>query len=179
MIGMFALGQTIVMLVKEIDLSISSSMAFAPIASISIVKFIKSFYGINVIEGGNYFTSGLAPFIILTIFLGMFIGFINGVLNVKGKVPSIIVTLGMMYTLRGSAYILSGGHPIYLTRLQNFKWLGTSLFLKIPVSFMLFIIISVITIVTLQFTKVGPRIYSTGGNEKQLFIPVLIQVSGK
>ena len=166
MIGLLAIGQTAVMLVKEIDLSISSLMAFAPIAAISIAKFIKSLSGVNLIEGGNYITSGMSYIFIFTILIGCIIGAINGLINVKAKVPSIIVTLGMLYTLRGFAYILSKGHPLYLTKLNGFKWLGTSLFLKMPVSFLIYIAIGVGAILILKFTKVGNRIYATGGNEK-------------
>jgi len=166
MIGVLAIGQTLVMLSKEIDLSVGSLMAFSPIAAISITQLIMAPFGIKVIQGGNYLASGMFLIIFFTIIVSCFIGFLNGLINVKAKVPSLIVTLGMLYALRGIAYILSGGHPLYFTRLQGFKWLGTSNLFKAPVSFLVYLAIGIIVIFVLKYTKVGARIYATGGNEK-------------
>ena len=165
-IGVLAIGQTLVMLVKGIDLSVGSLIAFSPIAGISITQFIMSMYGVKVIQGGNYISSGMFMIIFFTILAGILIGLMNGLIIVKGKIPPLIVTLGMLYALRGFAYILSGGHPLYFTRLQGFKWLGTSKFYNVPVCFLVYLIIGILGILILKYTKVGPRIYATGGNEK-------------
>jgi ribose/xylose/arabinose/galactoside ABC-type transport system permease subunit len=85
---------------------------------------------------------------------------------VKGPVPSLIVTLGMLYALRGIAYILSGGHPLYFTRLAGFKLLGTAKIASIPFSFVVYLTIGILGILILRYTKIGTRIYATGGNEK-------------
>lgn len=165
-IGVLAIGQTAVMLMGEIDLSVGSLMAFGPIAAISITQFIGSFRDIMVIQGGNYVTSGLFLITVLTIAVSSIIGLISGFIVVKGNIPSLIVTLGMLYALRGFAYIISGGHPLYFTRLIGFKWLGTSKFLNIPVSFLVYLAIGIISILVLRYTKIGPKFYATGGNEK-------------
>jgi len=165
-IGVLALGQTLVMLVKEIDLSQGSLMAFSPIAAISLSQLILSKFDLKVIQGGNYVVTGMSLIIIFTIVVGILTGLISGLINVKGKVPSLIVTLGMLYALRGIAYILSKGHPLYFTRLQGFKWLGTSKLFNIPICFVVYLAIGIIGILLLKYTKIGPRIYSTGGNEK-------------
>ncbi len=166
-IGVLAIGQTMVMLVRQVDLSLGSLMAFGPIAAISIAESILSLSGVHVIQGGNYVTHGLTLIVILTVVVCSLVGLVNGFITVKANVPSLIVTLGMLYALRGTAYILSGGHPLYFTRLAGFKWLGDAkLFGVIPVCFLCFLAIGVLAIVVLKFTKVGPRIYSTGNHEK-------------
>mgnify|MGYP005859580461 CR=1 FL=1 len=166
-LGVLALGQTLVMLVRQVDLSLGSLMAFGPIAAISLAELILSPFGTQVIQGGNYLAAGMVLIIVLTIVVSTVVGLLNGFITVKGRVPALIVTLGMLYALRGTAYILSGGHPLYFTRLQDFKWLGTSkLFDTVPVCFLIFLVIGVIALLVLKYTKVGPSIYSTGGNEK-------------
>ena len=165
-IGVLAIGQTLVMLVKEIDLSQGSLMAFSPIAAISLSQLILSRYGITILQGGNYVTSGLVLIIVFTLVVGALTGLLSGIINVKGHVPSLIVTLGMLYALRGIAYILSGGHPLYFTRLAGFKLLGTAKIASIPFSFVVYLIIGILGILVLRYTKIGTRIYATGGNEK-------------
>jgi ribose/xylose/arabinose/galactoside ABC-type transport system permease subunit len=166
-LGVLALGQTLVMLLREVDLSMGSMMAFAPIAAIELTDIILSFSDTYLIVGGNYVATGTALIMVLTIVVSMLLGLLNGVITVRGLVPSLIVTLGMLYALRGAAYLLSDGHPLYLTQLQDFMWLGTEkAFGFVPVSFLIFLAIGVLAIVVLKYTKVGPIIYSTGGNEK-------------
>lgn len=163
--GILALGETVCLLVREIDLSIASLMAFSPVISISIINFIKSRMGVQFIDAGNYVNSGLFYLIILTILIGCIIGFINGVIVVKTKVPSIIATLGMMYILTGCAYVVSKGTSYFMTRVNGFKWLGIATFIKVPMSFILYVVIGITALLVLKYTRVGNRIYATGGNE--------------
>jgi ribose/xylose/arabinose/galactoside ABC-type transport system permease subunit len=166
-LGVLALGQTLVMLVREIDLSMGSLMAFGPIAAVWLTERLLGLSGTAVIVGGNYVVAGMALIIVLTLVISGLVGLLNGVITVKGKVPSLVVTLGMLYVLRGTAYVLSGGTPLYFTNLEGFDWLGNAkAFGVIPVSFLIFLLLGVAAIIILKFTKVGPRIYSTGGNEK-------------
>lgn len=166
-LGVIALGQTLVMLLREIDLSIGSLMAFAPIAAIELSEIAFNLMGGSVIQGGNYVVAGMGSIIVLTIAVSSLVGLATGVVTVKGVVPSLIVTLGMLYALRGAAYLLSDGHPLYFTDLEGFMWLGTAtVFGFVPVSFVIFLAIGALAIVILRHTKVGPAIYATGGNEK-------------
>jgi ribose/xylose/arabinose/galactoside ABC-type transport system permease subunit len=166
-LGVLALGQTLVMLVRQVDLAQGSLMAFSPIAAISITGLALSLSGEQVIQGGNYVANGMIWIVILTVVVSTLVGFTNGIITVFARVPSLIVTLGMLYALRGTAYILSGGHPLYLTRLENVKWLGTTqVFGVVPVCFLVFLIIGVFAVLVLKYTRVGPRIYATGNNEK-------------
>lgn len=166
-LGVLALGQTLVMLVRQVDLSMGSLMAFGPIAAVKLTEWILGLSGTALIVGGNYVVAGLGLIIALTVLVSALVGLLNGVITVKGKVPALIVTLGMLYALRGTAYVVSGGTPLYFTNLQGFGWLGdTMVFGVIPVTFLIFLVMGVAAVLILRYTKVGPRIYSTGGNEK-------------
>lgn len=166
-IGILALGQTLVMLVRQVDLSVGSLMAFGPIAAISMATVILAAGDIPVIEGGNYVTNGMTLIVLFTLLVSIVVGLLNGLLTVKACVPSLIVTLGMLYMLRGGAYLLSGGHPLYLTRLEGYSWLGTAELVGVlPLSFLVFLVLGIASVLVLKYTRVGTRIYSTGNNER-------------
>jgi ribose/xylose/arabinose/galactoside ABC-type transport system permease subunit len=164
--GLLAIGQSLVMITKEIDLSVGSMVAFAPITAVVIAESAYGIVGRNVILGGNYVVMGLVPIAILTLCVGVVVGIINGLLRVKASIPSLIVTLGTMYTLGGLSYVLSGGYSLYLTKLEGISWLGVSRVSGFSVSFVLFVIFGAIIILLLKYTVLGNRFYSVGGNEK-------------
>lgn len=165
-LGMLALGMTMVMLLREIDLSVGSLMAFAPIAAINLTDLVHP-ADTAVIMGGNIVVGGTALIIGFTLLVSLVIGLLNGLLTVHGPVPSVIVTLGALFALRGASYVVSDGNQYYLTELPNFMWLGSeTVFTYVPVSFVLFVAIGVLGIVAIRFTKFGRRIYAVGGNEK-------------
>lgn len=164
-VGFLALGQTILMIAKEIDLSMGSLMAFAPISAIVIVE--NTIYSSSsIVQPGNSIIDGLALIIITTLLMGGIIGFFIGLIRVKLYVPSLIITLGLLYALRGGSYVLSGGHPFYMTMLEGFAWLGETDFYFIPVSFLFWLGLIIITGLLFKYTKVGNIIYAIGGNEE-------------
>ncbi|MCX2682506.1 ABC transporter permease [Campylobacter sp. MIT 21-1685] len=92
LIGILAVGVCLLMIAGEFDLSIGSMIGFSGMMmAILIVE-----YKMNV---------SLA--IILTFLVSMLIGFINGYLVIKTKLPSFIVTLGSLFILRGLTVALS------------------------------------------------------------------------
>ena len=166
-IGVLALGQTPVMLLRQVDLSGGSLMAFAPISSIWIAGIILDTSDVSIIQGGNYVVSGLYFVVIGTVVVGACIGALNGFLIAYARVPSLIVTLGMLYILRGMAYIVSNGRPLYLTNLEGFDALGNTEFWGVaPASFCVFLGLGVVLAVLFRFTRVGVRIYAAGNNER-------------
>jgi ribose/xylose/arabinose/galactoside ABC-type transport system permease subunit len=70
---------------------------------------------------------GLVPGIAIGILLGAVIGLTNGTLIARYRLPPFIVTLGMLSLCRGIAYIITGGLPVPISRL-NFphRWAVTS-----------------------------------------------------
>jgi ribose/xylose/arabinose/galactoside ABC-type transport system permease subunit len=166
-LGMLALGMTTVMLLREIDLSVGSLMAFAPVVAVTVADKLHSAFGDSIIRGGNIVIGGTALIIASTLVVAGLVGFANGLITVKGPVPSVIVTLGALFALRGGAYTVSGGNQYYLTDLDRFMWLGSyKVFSFVPISFVIFVAIGTMGVVSLRFTKAGRRIYSIGGNEK-------------
>jgi ribose transport system permease protein len=95
----------------------------APIAIVAIGQYFVianghfdlsqgSIITVQVILAGNLVGQNAeltVPVLCLIVALGLFIGFVNGVLTTMLKVPSFIVTLGMMLALRGLVLLWTGG----------------------------------------------------------------------
>jgi simple sugar transport system permease protein len=96
-IGMIAAGIVLVMITGEIDLSVGATFAMAPYVMIRM----------NTDWGWSLWLG--APVAIL---LGVAIGFINGVITVKLRIPSLITTLGTFFLLTGITVTIAHSQPI-------------------------------------------------------------------
>lgn len=161
--GILAIGQTMVMLVKEIDLTIGSMIAFSTLLAIDLNGRIL---GVKGIGSGNFVQGNWTLIVLLALAIGVVMGFIIGAIVVFCRIPSLIATLGVMTAISGYVYILSGGYSLYLTKMANVKWLGNATVGVIPVCFIIFLCIGAILWLLLKFSKFGARIYAVGGNER-------------
>lgn len=150
MLGIASVGMTFALLVGGIDLSIGSQMSMvAVICSIMMTK-------------GN-----INPCIasILCIILTSAVGFFNGIIISKIKMPPLIVTLSTMIIIEGVAFIISKGIPIFGFP-QGFSVLGQGYIGIIPIPVIIMIVILIIGAVILNKTYIGRYFYSIGGNEE-------------
>jgi len=166
LMGIIALGEALVILVGEIDLSVGAIMITSIMVSIKIINWIGIIMGIQMIERGCYFIKGSVPLIILSLCVGGIFGLINGIGVTKGKINSFIMTLGIQFIGRGLNYVLSEGHSIYFLYLKKYLFLGNRNLFEIPISGILFIILSLFFIIIMKYTLLGSRIYAIGGNEE-------------
>ena len=151
-IAIASFGQSMVIIGGGIDLSSGSTMAFAGIMTAMMLSY------------------GFGVWISLLVGLGIgaLVGFVNGALVSRAKLPPFIATLGMMSILRGFCYGLTSGWPIRdLPR--SFLFLGqtdVSLYIwKVPLPALIMIFFAIISFAYLSKTKVGYHIYAVGGNE--------------
>lgn len=153
-LAIIATGMTFLLIAKEIDLSVGSNYGFLAI----VLAFIITRTTIN-------------PWIalIIVIIFGAFIGFINGIFTTMFRMPSFIVTLGMLSVLRGGALLLSGAWPISIRLPAEHSFLNiTSGHVGGVVPTQIFWMIAIIIIASfvLLKTRFGAHVYSTGGNEE-------------
>ncbi|MCX6089625.1 MAG: ABC transporter permease [Atribacterota bacterium] len=151
-IAIAAFGQSMVVIGGGIDLSCGSTMAFAGITAAMLMVV-----GVNVILS-----------ILISLGIGAFLGFLNGVMVSKTRLPPFIATMGMMSILRGFCYGLTNGWPVRdLPR--SFLILGQRdlniLIWKVPLPALIMIFLAFISFIYLGKTKVGYHIYAVGGNE--------------
>ncbi len=163
--GLLALGMTFVLLVARIDLSVAAVMIFAPIVGVSVMDLMGDAFGFRVLVRGNSFVGSTAGLIIIALIAGPLLGLINGIGIVYGRITSFIMTLAMMQALRGLNYVLTNGHAFYL-QVPSFTWIGKQSFLGVPLTFMIYALMTVLATVILRYTIVGRRLMAIGGDEK-------------
>ncbi|MEE4193873.1 MAG: ABC transporter permease [Anaerolineae bacterium] len=146
-----ALAQTMVILTKGIDLSVSST--------IGLVAMMVAF---TVSENPEM------P-VILAVLLGMVLGAVlgtfNGLIIAFGKVPPIIATLGTLSIFRGMVFFYSQGTWINSFELpQAFKMLSKGTPLGIPNMVIIAIVVAGIVYFFLNHTRTGRDIFAVGSN---------------
>ncbi len=149
-IAIIAMGEFFVILLGEMDMSISS-----------IIGTVSIFFAGFVVELGI----PVFPAMILVTLMSAVIGIINGFLVVYGKMPSFIATLVTMNVLKGFNYIYSGALPIPgLPESFNFMAAGKVGF--VPFAVILMLIVTVILYVFTAHTSLGRSFFAVGGNKE-------------
>ena len=149
--AILAVGMTFVLLTGGIELSMGSV--------VSLVCVVVSMFVVN-----NNMPAPLA--MLCGIVIAAFIGFINGLIIAKIKLPPLIMTLGMQIFLSGFTYTICGGLPVYGVP-DSLKWLGqTYIATYLPVSALIMIIALVFGIFILAKTYTGRYFYAIGSNEE-------------
>jgi ribose transport system permease protein len=151
-IAISAFGQSMVIIGGGIDLSSGSVMALSGIIS-----------AMALVHGGGVVISLFAG-----LGLGVLLGYVNGLLISKAKLPPFIATLGMMSIARGLCYGLTGGWPVRGLP-EGFTLLGQHdvpfLVYNIPLPVIFMIALAILSFIFLNNTRYGYHIYAVGGNE--------------
>ena len=148
--GIVCIGQTLVMLTGGIDLSVGS---VAGVSAVTAAIFLKNM------------ELPIPITCVLVLIIALIYGIISGLCVTKLNMPPLIATLGMQTSLRGLAYIVTGGLPVYgFTKAFGDFAKGTVA--GIPYMVILMIVLFIIFIYGLSKTTMGRYLYAVGGNEK-------------
>jgi ribose transport system permease protein len=149
-IAVVALGQTFVILVGAIDLSVGAVMALT-----------------SVLASGLSVKSGLPPVvgIVAALGVGVLVGLINGLSVVKLKVTPLIVTLAMLSIASGLALAYSGGINIAPVP-DLYHSIGVAEVFGVPVFIPFVLIVAAVAHTVLTRTRLGRSMYAVGGNEE-------------
>ena len=168
LLGIISAGQNLVILGgrEGIDLSVGGIVSIAAVVA-----------G-NVMDGSN---AAILPAVVVTLFVGGFIGLINGIGVTFIKIPPLVMTLGMLGVLQGLLVVVRNGVPSgnaapFLVHFATKPLLNT-----FPGILWLWLILTLFLVFLLKHTVYGLRIYAIGTNEraaKMTAVPVeLIRVS--
>ena len=149
-VAIIAMGEFFVILIGEMDMSISSTIGMVSI-------FFAGFSVKNGLPLGVAF--------ILVILMSALIGVVNGCLVVYGKMPSFIATLVVMNMLKGINYIYSDGLPISGLS-ETFGKLALGKIAGIPIAVILMLIVAVILYFFTAHTATGRSFFAVGGNKE-------------
>lgn len=150
-VGIMAVGQTLVILTAGIDLSVGSVAALSGIVTCLLAKT-------HIAESVSV---PVMACVLAGCSTGLLCGLINGTLVAKGRIPPFIVTLGMMMVARGLAQLLSGSISLPAPG-GWFPYLGGAKGWWIPVAIML--VTTIFFAVVLATTRFGRAVYAVGGN---------------
>ena len=100
---LMGLGQTFVIIAAGIDLSVGWVMGLASVVSALVMRDLATHMTVEVAIFVGFLAGAAAA---------AFVGFINGLMIARLKMPSFIITLGMSFIARGVAYLLSGGNVV-------------------------------------------------------------------
>lgn len=145
--SIIAFGMTMVVIAGEIDLSVAG------------IAVLSSVAGAMFLDTGSAFVV-----ILVTLAVGIALGFINGILVVGIGIPSLIATLAMLGVARALANITSSGKAFYPDDVAGYLWFGRGDIFDIPVPIVILVVAALLSIILTKFTVFGRKLYATGGN---------------
>jgi rhamnose transport system permease protein len=150
-IGIVAIGQTLVVLTRNIDLSVASIVGL-------VAYQVRDLF---IHEPGMPVALAVA----IGLLIGGGLGAINGALVTIGRVPAIVATLGTLYVFRGLTFALGGGKLITAAQVPpDFKEIAHSRPLGIPTPIIIVAALGAIFAYALRFTRAGRQLYAIGSN---------------
>ncbi|MFJ4535437.1 ABC transporter permease [Streptomyces tibetensis] len=153
--ALLVLAQTMILIVKKMDLSLESTMGLAPGVAAWLVVPAGAGHGLGLIPGGLS--------IPVTLAVGLLIGVVNSVLIIRFGLNGFIVTLGMLIVLRGILTGISGGQTFFQLP-PSMLYLGTAEWFGMPASIWICLALFAVAIVVLGWTSFGRSLYAIGGN---------------
>jgi ribose/xylose/arabinose/galactoside ABC-type transport system permease subunit len=147
-LGIVVLGQTFVLLVGGVDLSVASVMATSAV----------------IATGFAATDNRMVPVIFATtIALGVVVGLVNGFLVARRNVSPFLATLATTIVLQGLRFLYTQGStgstlPFAFALMGAGRWLG------VPVNLIALVVLAAILGFVLLVSKFGRKIYLVGGN---------------
>ncbi|MET8145628.1 ABC transporter permease [Sphaerisporangium sp. NPDC005288] len=154
-ISLLVLAQTLVLVAGRMDLSLESTFGLAPGVAAWVTVAAGTGHGLGLLSG--------AWAIPVTLAVGVLAGVVNALFIVRFGLNGFIVTLGMLIVLRGLLTGISGGQTFFNLP-SSMTYLGSALWLGIPASIWVCLLLFAAGVVLLGFTGFGRSLYAIGGN---------------
>jgi ribose transport system permease protein len=155
-----SIGMTLIILSGGIDLSCGAILALAGAVAAGVLK-----HGIELPMFDMLLQFTLAGAIVAGVVVGLAAGWFNGFVITKFRLPPFVATLGMFSIARGLTMLWTGGFPV--TGLgESFGYLGTGVFLGVPMPVWITAGLVAVFVVVTRKTRFGRYLYAVGGNER-------------
>lgn len=153
-VGLVAIGETVVIIAGALDISVGSVAGVASVVSaIAVASTGAMQFGV---------VGGVAA--------GVLLGAINGLIITVLRVNAVIATLATFSAFRGIAFLIAPeGKPITVLN-PDFVWLGSGRVLDspsfpgIPISLIVLLAVALAVAIVMRYTDFGRAIYAMGGN---------------
>lgn len=149
-LGLLAMGEALVLISKEIDLSLGSIYGLAGVAFITLAQPL-----------------GIVGAFFAAMVIALLLGGINAFIILRGKLPSMIVTLSTLFAYRGIIYIWTGGTIKSFSAESRGHWLTRLFggeFFGIENALVWALLLLFILNIMLQRTRTGNHLFAVGGD---------------
>lgn len=148
-VGIIAIGQTMLLVTGEFDLSVGSVAGLSAVVSAKLMTAAALPVPVAILGG------------LLT---GALVGLVNGTVVVRFRIPAFIQTLGMLFIGQGLIQVVTNGAPVYPLPPSVGAFGMASVVFGLGWSFVFFIIAALAADFVLRRTVLGRNMYATGGN---------------
>jgi ribose/xylose/arabinose/galactoside ABC-type transport system permease subunit len=155
LIGIVALGLTAVILMGELDLSVASTLALSGVIMASIPDIRLG--------------------ILAALATGLIVGAINAFFVAVIGINSFIATLGMLFALRGLAFVISDEAPVSISDKEVGIAFGLPLIGPLTPRVLIFVLVFIAIQVFVSRVRIGREFFAVGGNRQAAYdagIPV-------
>lgn len=142
-IGIVALGQTVLLLTGNFDLSVAGVVSVAGIVTLLVMPI------------------SLPLAIAAGLLVGLIVGLVNGLIVIKTGASPFLVTLGVQTLLYGGGLLITQSRTLYGVD-ESYRWLGQGRIASVPVALLLFLGLAVALQVVLLRTNFGRHVYAIG-----------------
>ncbi|MFL9920051.1 ABC transporter permease [Paraburkholderia fungorum] len=149
LVSIVAIGMTFVIIARQIDLSVGSSLALSGMSAALAMAYV----------GDNWIIGAIAG-----IGTGAIVGAINGVVTTRLSIPSFLVTLGTLSAARGLALMVTTTRPVIITNDSFIAIFGEGDIAGVPVPIIWTLLAVIAGILLLHYSVFGRQIYAAGGN---------------
>jgi rhamnose transport system permease protein len=150
LIAIVVVGQTTVVLTRNVDLSVGSVVGLVAFATGDLLK---------------EHSLGVAGAIAVGCVLGIGLGALNGLIITVGRVPAIVATLGTLYVYRGIDFLIAGGKQVSAIDLpRSYLGIASSSVAGIPTLILAAAVIALVAAYLLRNSGIGRQLYAIGSN---------------
>ncbi|MDA8264638.1 MAG: ABC transporter permease [Actinomycetota bacterium] len=152
-LGILALGQTVLLIGAQLDLSVGSAASFCGAIAARLV------IGPSTSEW---------VVVLVVVAVGGAIGLFWGVLVAYVRVPAFILTLGGLSVLSSAALVLTNSTPIPIGSAFSVLAVGSWLGVQTPIVICAFL--AIIVSLGLRYTRFGRNVFAVGSNEQAAYL---------
>jgi ribose transport system permease protein len=149
LVSIIATGMTFVIIARQIDLSVGSTLALSGMAAALAMAHVANNWVLGAVAGLG---------------TGALVGLINGLLTTRLSIPSFLVTLGTLSAARGLAMMVTNTKPVIITDETYFAIFGEGRFAGTPAPIAWTLAAMAGGILLLHYSIYGRQVYAAGGN---------------
>ena len=150
-IALLAIGETIVIITRNVDLSIGSVLGISAYAT-----------GLLYVHHPHV---PLVVVFLVALGIGVACGIVNGLVVTVARVPSLVVTLGTLYIIRGIDGAWAGGNQVNASMLPNsFNKIGYGTFAGVPYLGIIAIVAVAIATYAMRSFRTARDLYAIGSD---------------